>query len=103
MRMQETFYHNEVSRLSQTTKELEIAIALAESKMSSTEMLLTQVVNKLDILSEKIHNLEDNIVTKNNLEVAVNATLKKHAAKVFWAILTVGIGTMLAWIGSLFK
>jgi pimeloyl-CoA synthetase len=99
----EGFYQNEVNRLSQTTKELEIAVALAGSKVGSTEALLQQVVTKLDFLSTKIHDLEDNIVTKNNLEVAVNATLNKHAAKVFWAILTVGIGTLLAWIGSLFK
>jgi hypothetical protein len=99
----EVFYQNEVNRLSQTTKELEIAVALAGSKVGSTEALLQQVVTKLDFLSTKIHDLEDNIVTKNNLEVAVNATLNKHAAKVFWAILTVGIGTLLAWIGSLFK
>lgn len=101
--MPEGFYQNEVNRLSQTTKELEIAVALAGSKVGSTEALLQQVVTKLDFLSTKIHDLEDNIVTKNNLEVAVNATLNKHAAKVFWAILTVGIGTLLAWIGSLFK
>ena len=101
--MPEVFYQNEVNRLSQTTKELEIAVALAGSKVGSTESLLQQVVTKLDFLSTKIHDLEDNIVTKNNLEVAVNATLNKHAAKVFWAILTVGIGTLLAWIGSLFK
>lgn len=101
--MPEVFYQNEVNRLSQTTKELEIAVALAGSKVGSTEALLQQVVTKLDFLSTKIHDLEDNIVTKNNLEVAVNATLNKHAAKVFWAILTVGIGTLLAWIGSLFK
>jgi pimeloyl-CoA synthetase len=99
----EVFYQNEVNRLSQTTKELEIAVALAGSKVGSTEALLQQVVTKLDFLSTKIHDLEDNIVTKNNLEVAVNVTLNKHAAKVFWAILTVGIGTLLAWIGSLFK
>jgi hypothetical protein len=99
----DAFYQNEVNRLSQTTKELEIAVALAGSKVGSTEALLQQVVTKLDFLSTKIHDLEDNIVTKNNLEVAVNATLNKHAAKVFWAILTVGIGTLLAWIGSLFK
>jgi pimeloyl-CoA synthetase len=99
----EVFYQNEVNRLSQTTKELEIAVALAGSKVGTTEALLQQVVTKLDFLSTKIHDLEDNIVTKNNLEVAVNATLNKHAAKVFWAILTVGIGTLLAWIGSLFK
>lgn len=101
--MPDAFYQNEVNRLSQTTKELEIAVALAGSKVGSTEALLQQVVTKLDFLSTKIHDLEDNIVTKNNLEVAVNATLNKHAAKVFWAILTVGIGTLLAWIGSLFK
>jgi hypothetical protein len=99
----DAFYQNEVNRLSQTTKELEISVALAGSKVGSTEVLLQQVVTKLDFLSTKIHDLEDNIVTKNNLEVAVNATLNKHAAKVFWAILTVGIGTLLAWIGSLFK
>jgi hypothetical protein len=99
----DAFYQNEVNRLSQTTKELEISVALAGSKVGSTEALLQQVVTKLDFLSTKIHDLEDNIVTKNNLEVAVNATLNKHAAKVFWAILTVGIGTLLAWIGSLFK
>lgn len=101
--MPDAFYQNEVNRLSQTTKELEISVALAGSKVGSTEALLQQVVTKLDFLSTKIHDLEDNIVTKNNLEVAVNATLNKHAAKVFWAILTVGIGTLLAWIGSLFK
>ena len=101
--MPEGFYQNEVNRLSQTTKELEIAVALAGSKVGSTEALLQQVVTKLDFLSTKIHDLEDNIVTKNNLEVAVNATLNKHAAKVFWSVLALSAGAAIAWVGSLMK
>lgn len=101
--MPEAYQQKEIDRLSQTTKELEIAVALASSKAGINEKILQQVSTKLDLISSKIHSLEDNIVTKNNLEVAVNTTLNKHAAKVFWAILTVAVGSVLTWIGSILK
>ena len=93
----------EIDRLAVTTKELEIAVALAVAKVGTNETLLQNVAVKLDLVAAKIHDLEDNIVTKNNLEGAVNATLNKHAAKVFWAALTLAVGTALTWIGSLIK
>ena len=96
-------HQREIERLSSTTKELEIAVALAVAKVGTNESLLQQVATKLDLVASKLHDIEDNIVTKNNLEGAVNATLNKHAAKVFWAALTLAVGTALTWIGSLIK
>lgn len=93
----------ELNRLAVTTKDLEIAVAIAVSKVGTNETLLQQVATKLDLVASKLHDLEDKIVTKNNLESAVNATLNKHAAKVFWAALTLAVGTALTWIGSLIK
>ena len=101
--MSEEFYRKEVERLTQTSKDLEINVALVARTAKDNEKLLKKVDEKIDMLTGKIHNLEDTIVTKNNLEVAVNTTLNKHAAKVFWAILTVAVGSVLTWIGSILK
>ena len=101
--MPEEQQQKDIDRLSVTTNKLEIAVALATAKVGANEELLKRVDGKLDSVVLKIHALDGNIVTKNNLETAVNATLNKHAAKVFWAILTVAVGSVLTWIGSILK
>ena len=102
-KMSDAHQQQEIDDLQITTKNLEIAVALAVSKIGNNDMLLDKVSAKLDALAETLRIMNENNVTKNNLEYAVNATLNKHAAKVFWSVLALSAGAAIAWVGSLMK
>lgn len=101
--MSDAHQQQEIDGLRITTKNLEIAVALAVSKVGNNEMLLDKVSAKLDTVVEALRIMNENNVTNNNLEAAVNATLNKHAAKVFWSVLALSAGAAIAWVGSLMK
>lgn len=98
-----TQHQKDIDTLEKTTRELEITLALASSKVGHNELLLKQVEVKLDLISHTLGTMNKEIVAKQDLEASVNSILNKHAAKVFWSVLGVSVGAALAWMGSLFK
>lgn len=98
-----TQQQKDIDTLEKTTKELEITLALATSKVGQNEVLLTQVAGKLDLIGEKLHHMSDELVSTKDLEISVNSILNRHAAKVLWSALAVGVGIVLTWMGSIIK